>query len=148
MLVPAGFVILVLLAVLSIDTALQYLARKELADIAASAANDAAVVGIDEDEYYRCGRIVLVEEQAQDAADQTAARRGAGDAVRAVTLDATVAQSADSGEWTVTILAEGQVDLVFSPAVAIGARSRDVRAVATSAARELGPAPAPPAPGC
>lgn len=142
MLVPAGFLILVLLAVLSVDVAMSYLGRRELFDMAAAAANDAAVVGIDQDEYYRCGRVQLDRDVARKAVAESLARRSVSEDLVDLVGAPQVGFEQDpaSGEWRTTVTIAGRVDLLFSPGVD-GPGTRDVRGSATVAAREGLPDP-------
>jgi hypothetical protein len=59
MLVPAGFLILLLLAAIAVDSAGAYLGQRQLTDALAAAANDAATAGLDNPAYYATGAIVL-----------------------------------------------------------------------------------------
>lgn len=157
MLVPAGFIIIIILAALSVDTAIAYLGQRELFDMAAAAAGDAAVLSLDEPEYYTSGLLELDEDRARAAVDQTLQRRTAAgqDLVTLATTppEVTVEQDPVSGEWRVSVAVEGSVDLLFSPATS-GAGTREVRGIATVAARQalsdgLPPPPplGPPPPG-
>jgi hypothetical protein len=58
-LVPAGFLVLILLGALAVDSAVTYLGQQQLHDTLASAATDAATAGVDNGSFYRTGRVVL-----------------------------------------------------------------------------------------
>jgi hypothetical protein len=58
-LVPAGFLVLILLGALAVDSAVTYLGQQRLHDTLAAAATDAATAGIDNGSFYRSGRVVL-----------------------------------------------------------------------------------------
>ena len=59
MLVPAGFLVLMVLASISVDSAVTYLAQRQLGDALAGAANDAATAGIDDPVFYAGHGVVL-----------------------------------------------------------------------------------------
>lgn len=58
-LVPAGFLVLVLLGALAVDSAVAYLGQQQLHDALAAAANDAAGAAIDNTLFYRGGQVEL-----------------------------------------------------------------------------------------
>lgn len=58
-LVPAGFLVLLLLGALAVDSAVAYLGQQQLRDALTAAANDAAGAAIDNALFYRDGRVVL-----------------------------------------------------------------------------------------
>jgi hypothetical protein len=59
-LVPAGFLVLLLLAAIAVDSAGGFLAQRQLTDALAAAANDAATAGLDNGAYYATGLLELV----------------------------------------------------------------------------------------
>jgi hypothetical protein len=59
MLVPAGFLVLMVLGGIAVDSAVAYLGQRQLTDALAAAANDAATAGLDNGAYYDGGRVVL-----------------------------------------------------------------------------------------
>jgi hypothetical protein len=65
-LVPAGFLVLILLAALAVDSAVAYLGQEQLHDALTAAANDAVTAALDNGSFYGSGVIGL---------DQTAAGR-------------------------------------------------------------------------
>jgi hypothetical protein len=58
-LVPAGFLVLVLLGAIAVDSAESYLAQQQLHDALSAAANDAATAGLDNAAFYGSGALVL-----------------------------------------------------------------------------------------
>ena len=59
MLVPAGFLILVTLAALAVDSANDYLAQQQLHDSLAAAANDAVTAGLSNQTFYSAGAVSI-----------------------------------------------------------------------------------------
>lgn len=58
-LVPAGFLVIILLGGIALDSAVTYLGQQQLHDALTAAANDAAGAAIDNASFYREGRLVL-----------------------------------------------------------------------------------------
>jgi hypothetical protein len=59
MLVPAGFLILVLLAALAVDSAATYLGQQKLHDALVAAANDAVTAGLSNQSFYSGGAVTI-----------------------------------------------------------------------------------------
>jgi len=70
MLVPAGFLVLLILASIAIDSASAYLARTQLQAALSGAANDALAAGLDRTSFYGGGSIRLEPALAAEAACQ------------------------------------------------------------------------------
>lgn len=78
-LVPAGFLVLMVLAALAVDSAVAYLGQQKLHDTLAAAATDAATAGLDSGSFYRGGTLVLDPAQvARTACLSIAAQDHAG----------------------------------------------------------------------
>lgn len=58
-LVPAGFLVLMLLAAIAVDSAVAYQAQSGLHDALSAAANDAVSAGLDDQAFYGSGSLVL-----------------------------------------------------------------------------------------
>jgi len=124
MLVPAGVLVLIMLAGITFDFAHVYVAQRELADLAESVANDVATYAVDPAALRREGRLVF----DQDRADRIAALAASNPPsdVRITQLSATV--DPDSGAVVVTAAAD--VDPVFLRAIPGEAVPRTVHATA------------------
>jgi hypothetical protein len=59
MLVPAGFLVLVILAALAVDSAATYLGQQQLHDSLVAATNDAVTAGLSSPSFYSNGAVVL-----------------------------------------------------------------------------------------
>jgi hypothetical protein len=59
MLVPAGFLVLIILAALAVDSAAAYLGQQQLHDSLVAAANDAVTAGLSNQSFYSSGAVVL-----------------------------------------------------------------------------------------
>lgn len=132
MLLPAAVLVLLVLAAITVDSAIAFLGERELAATVAAAANDAAVAGIDREQFYRCGALTI---------DRRAATRVAEGAVRGRSSDAVrltkVGVATDTGTTApqVTVRAQGVVELIFSRALPGGRDHAVVGASAVASAR-------------
>lgn len=127
LLMPVAVLIFLVLAAISVDFAVVFLAKRELSNAAAGAANDAATRALDLDHYYaqQTARIDPV------AAEAVASASLAGEALDHLS-ELTAGAAADGDVVTVTVSAE--VATIFAPAVG-GPRSVAVSATAQATAR-------------
>ena len=79
MLVPAGFLVLILFAAIAVDSTGAFLAQRQLTDALSAAANDAATAGLDNDAYYGRGVLQLDPRTSATAACASLAAQGDGD---------------------------------------------------------------------
>lgn len=139
MLVPAGFLVLILLGALAVDSAATYLAQRQLRDSLSAAANDAVTAGLSNTSFYLGGTLTL--DPAQTA--------------RAVCLSVTAQTDSNLHHVHLWMAAQGAavrlkgvatVDAVFGRAIP-GFGVRRVSASTTAAAETTpggGPGPNPP----
>lgn len=135
MLMPAGVLIVLILGALAVDSAILFLGERELADLSAAAANDAATAALNESAFYECGRLQLDEQRALQVASASAAAR-VSDAVTLTAIDIDVRNELNPPELTVA--ASGTVRLVFTPAVPGTTRTRAVQAQSVAVPQPLG----------
>jgi len=57
--VPAGFLVLILLSALAVDSAVMYLGQQRLHDALSAAANDAVAAAVDNQAFYSSGSLSL-----------------------------------------------------------------------------------------
>ena len=139
MLVPAGFLVLMLLAALSVDSAVAYLGQRQLNDAVTAAANDAATAGLSNSSFYQRGSVVLDPSATAVEVCRSMAAQGDG-GLHDVRLSVGVSGA------EVEVVATARVDAVFGR-VAPGFATRQVSAEVTADAQQ-GPAGArvlPPA---
>ena len=139
LLMPAGVLVVMVLGALAVDSAVLFLGERELADLTAAAANDAATAALDAESFYDCGSLQLDEMRAQEVVRAVVGARSS-DAVEVSGVSVAVSNELTQPE--VTVAAHGTVHLVFTPAVPGAARTRVVNASSTAAAHPLGPAAA------
>lgn len=129
MLVPAAVLVLVILGAIVVDSAVVFLAHRELNNRAAAAANDAAAVALDEAAYYAGGTVCLDPDTVHDVVAAAFRADRLPGAVRSVDAEATIMGR------TVTVAVAGEVPLVFAPAVPGVAPTARVRTSVTATAR-------------
>jgi hypothetical protein len=137
-LVPAGFLVLILLAALAVDSAVSYLGQEQLHDALSAADNDAVTAALDNASFYRSGEITL---------DPTAAGRAVCLSVlaqNATALHGLQVWMAIDGV-SVHLKGQAEVDGVFGRVVP-GLAHHTVRASVSAVATE-GPVAATAAPG-
>lgn len=127
MLIPAAFVALLVLAALAFDQSLLFAARRELVDVASSAANDAAAFALDGSAYRRGEGPALSRERAADAVARSLAERGLSDRVTA-----RVEVTGAGDQLRVVVYLERRVPAVFARLAPGGYRSTPVRVVASA----------------
>ena len=125
-LVPAGFLVLVALAALAVDSAVTYLGQQELHDTLVAAANDAASSAIDHSAFYGSGSVVISLPVAQQVVCESVVQQ------RASQLHQMKLWLGVSGA-KLTVMGEAKVDAVFGRAIP-GFGTRQVRAVVNAVA--------------
>lgn len=133
-LVPAGFLVLILLAALAVDSAVAYLGQQQLHDVLSAAANDAVAAGLDDPAFYRNGTLTLDPATvAGEVCADVAAQDDRG--LRDVSLDVAVAGNA------LRLTGSASVNAVFGRAIpGFGQPAVHSSADATLSS---GPSPAP-----
>lgn len=77
-LVPAGSLVLMLLAALAVDSAVAYQAQHQLHDALAAAANDAVAAGVDDRSFYTGGAVTLDAASVASAVCRSVEAQGLG----------------------------------------------------------------------
>lgn len=136
LLFPAGLLIMVALAGMTVDSTIAFLAQRELINATAAAANDAATEALSDSSFYRDNRIELsaaaVEDIAVDRVFQLV------DTARhhelAVTAEA-VPPLGTGCQWTVRVRASSRVDELFGRALPGSSATVAVTAQSTASPR-------------
>lgn len=128
---------MVALAAMTVDSAIAFLAQRQLANATAAAANDAATEALSDRAFYEADRIELtpaaVEEVAVDrvyALVDQARHHGL-----TVTAEA-VAPSGAGCAWTVRVFASSQVDELFGKALPGSSGQVAVKAQSTASPQQ------------
>ena len=130
-LMPVAALIFIILGALALDATVVFMAERELAGAAAAAANDAVTRGIDRDEFYRSGCVVVLPGAAQDVARRSVAAKE----LERSGLSMTVPEVDVRGGSAVTVTLRGTAPHVFTRAVPGAPSDADVSATATATAR-------------
>ena len=129
MLVPAAVLVLLVLGAICVDSAIVFLAQRDLANRTASAANDIAGFAVSDATFYDDGGVVALDAERADAFVRLAfaADRVPG-GYRSWSADA------ETDGDRVTVAAEAEVSSVFARAVpgATGTTTVRARSVATT----------------
>lgn len=125
-LVPAGFLVLILLAAIAVDGAVTYLGQRQLIDAVSGAANDAATAGLDSAAFYRSGVVQIDPTRAGAAVCQTVLAQGDAD-LRGLTIWIAVAGP------VIRVRARAEVAAVFGRIIP-GFGLREVSGEASAAA--------------
>ena len=133
-LVPAGFLVLVLLAALAVDSAVAYLGQQQLHDALSAAVNDAVSAGLDDPAFYRSGSLILDPATVDRTVCAAVAAQG-DPGLHHLQLAVAITGS------SVRVAGVATVDAVFGRAIP-GFGRRSVSSSA-QASLESGPAPGP-----
>lgn len=118
LLFPAALLIMVALAAMTVDSAIAFLAQRELMNATAAAANDAATGALSDRSFYQDDRIELTPAAVEAVAVDRVFRlvdqaRHHGLAVTAEAVPPVAAGCA----WTVRVVASSRVDELFGRAL-------------------------------
>ena len=136
LLFPAALLIMVALAAMTVDSAIGFMAQRELVNATAAAANDAATNALSDSSFYRYDRIEL---------DSSAVEASAVDRVRSLidetrhhglVVEAEALQAAPGCAWTVRVTASSRVDELFGKAMPGSPGVVAVRASSTASPRQ------------
>ena len=123
-LVPAGFLVLVVLAAITVDSAVAYLGQRHLDDAITSAANDAAVAGLSDRSFYASGAVTLDAAATEGVVCRSLAALGS-QGLRQLSIEVGVRGA------EVEIVATARILAVFGRALP-GGGARTVRAAVTA----------------
>ncbi len=127
MLMPVAVLIVLLLGAIAVDLSVVRLAHRDLLDVAASAANDAATDGLDPDHYRRTGTYEIDLARAYTALDRTIEHRHLANPVTARLI------TAGPGPDEITVELESSVPALFAKALPGAPHHTTIRAKATAA---------------
>ncbi len=133
LLFPAAVLIVLVLAAITVDSSIAFLAQRELANATAAAANDAAGRAVDGQAFYQGDRIELDPYALEAVAVERV--RLAIDQSRHRGLDVRVTASPPAGPgcpWTVRVSASSRVPYVFAKALPGGPDEASVRATSVA----------------
>lgn len=127
-LMPAAVLIFVVLGALAVDASMSFLAERQVSNLAASVANDAATQGVDVLHYYATGEIVIDPARVREVADAAVARSGLGH------LDDITIETDVVGVDVVVVRVHAVTRSMFSRVLPEGLEERTVAASAEASA--------------
>jgi len=130
-LLPAAVVIVIVLGAIAVDGALTFLAERDVANLAASVANDAATQGLAIEVFYADGTLELDEELVRAvAADALAASTVSLDHLDQLEIDVDLLDVD-----TVQVSVSARIKTLFSRALPASVEWRSVEATARAVAQ-------------
>jgi Tfp pilus assembly protein PilX len=133
LLMPAGLLVLLILAAIAVDAAVLFLGQRRISDLAASVAQD-AVAAVDEARFYD-GELVLVQGDADQRGQTLAANLPQDDALIDPSCRVETGVD-DDGDPLASVRCDAQVRFIFAPAIPGSQRISEVTATETAAGRQ------------
>lgn len=127
-LMPAAVLVFVVLGALAVDASLAFLGEREVSNLAASVANDAATQGIDVQRYYATGELVIDPVRVEEVAQLALATSELGH-LQGLTIDTEVI-----GGDVVVVRVSASVRSLFGRVLPQGLELHDVAASAEATA--------------
>ena len=137
LLFPAALLIMLALAAMTVDSAIAFMAQRQLVIATAAAANDAATEALSDDAFYRGDRIELTQSAVESVAVDRVFQLV--DPARHHGLTVTAQASAPAGagcSWTVRVSASSRVDELFGRAMPGSSGQVAVHAQSTASPRQ------------
>lgn len=127
-LMPAAVLVFIVLGALSVDASLQFLGEREVSNVAAAVANDAATQGIDLERFYATGELVIDPVRVEEVAALARSTNGR-DHLRGLAIDTEVI-----GADVVVVRVRATVRSLFGRVLPEGLEEHDVAASARATA--------------
>lgn len=129
MLMPAGVLIVLVLAAIAVDLSLVFLRQRQASATAADIANDLATAALDIDELRASGRYRLDPGHARELGRAMASESDLGEDLLAIEVDVL-------DDATVRVTIEAAVDYIWARSIPGAAEGTEVRATATATASD------------
>ncbi len=128
---------MVALAAMAVDSAIAFLAQRELVNATAAAANDAATEALSDASFYQRDQIELSASEVEAVAVDRVFQLVDGVRHHDLTVTAEAAPPTAAGcSWTVRVTASSRVDELFGRAVPGSDGQASVRAVSSASPRQ------------
>jgi Flp pilus assembly protein TadG len=138
LLFPAGLLIMVALAAITVDSAIAFQAQHELANATAAAANDAATEALSDRAFYEDDLIELSSAAVEAVAVQRVRQLVDTARHRELVVRAVATPPAQGCAWTVQVTASSRVDELFGRAMPGSDGEAAVRAASVASPRQVG----------
>ena len=137
LLFPAALLIMIALAAITVDSAIAFLARRELVNATAAAANDAATEALSDSSFYEDDRIELSPAAVESiAVDRVRALVDTGRHHGLSVIAEAVPPTGAGCAWTVRVAASSTVDELFGKAMPGSSGTVSVSARSSAAPRQ------------
>jgi len=133
LLFPAALLIVMALAAIAVDSAIGFMAQRELVNATGAAANDLATQALSDHSFYRADRIALAPDVVEAMAIERV-RALVDDRHHDLVVDAEAVAVGCS--WTVTVIASSRVDELFGRAMPGSDGQIAVQATSTASPRQ------------
>lgn len=137
MLFPVAVLVVIVLAAIAVDSAITFLAQREVADAAVAAANDAASEGVGNRTFYEGGRVDLDPETVEELVVQRVKASLDPDRFHGLAVDVVVAPSDAGCPPRVRVHASARVSTLFAAALPGGPDERTVEATTEASPAQL-----------
>jgi Flp pilus assembly protein TadG len=139
LLFPAAVLVVLVLAAVTVDSSIAFLAQRELANATAAAANDAATRALDTQAFYRDDRIELDPAVVEEVAGERVRRAIDQSRHRSLAVQVTANPPIGAGcPWTVRVSATSRVSYLFAKALPGGPDEASVRATSVAGPEQSG----------
>jgi len=133
LLFPAAVLIVIVLAAITVDSAIAFLGQREVANAVVGAANDAAGAGVGNRAFYEGGNVELDPVAVQQLAVDRVTAALDSDRFRDLAVDVSVGPPVTPGcPPEVRVRASARVETLFAAAVPGGPADREVHATAAA----------------
>jgi Flp pilus assembly protein TadG len=137
LLFPAALLIMVALAAVTVDSAIAFMAQRELVNATAAAANDAATEALSDRAFYEGDRIELSPAAVESVAVDRVLQLVNPGRHEGLTVTAEASPPAAAGcSWTVRVSAASRVDQLFGKAMPGSSGQVAVHAQSTASPRQ------------
>lgn len=133
MLFPAAVLIVVILAAITVDSAIVFLGQREVVNSVAAAANDAATIGVSNSAFYRAGAVELDVGTVRAITEQRVRAALSGDRFHDLQVGVIVLPATAGCPPSLRVEASATVAYLFARAIPGAPARATVRAFAVAA---------------
>ena len=129
---PVGFLAVLVLAAIAVDSSVAFLGERELSGAVAAAANDAATEALSNPGFYRRGGVELDDAAVEQVAVDRVHRSVDASKYHGLAVQAHVIRPSGGCAWSLRVEASATVRYVFAPALPGGPDEAKVDAATTA----------------
>lgn len=137
LLFPAAVLIVIVLAAIAVDSAIAFLAQREVANAVAAAANDASSLGVGNRSFYEGGSVDIDPFTAVQLAEDRVVAALDATRFRGLEIEVVVVPATSAGcPARVRVRASARVDALFATAIPGAANQTQVQATSLGSPRQ------------